>query len=206
MTMGARHELFIVEGVSAANAVRNVCDQTGQFVYAMQGKPMNVERATDVEVAKNERVDEIYRRISRNRPAGIDGTEADRERPPFRRVILLTDGDVDGVHAKALLLVLVNRVMPELVTDGRLFTIRAPQFGVTCAEHPDAVFAYSPGGRQSVLEQFAGRGGTNIRARHYKGLASMDGDDLRRLCIDSETRTLSELTAEHVAAARAALD
>ena len=200
------HELFIVEGVSAANALQNVCDQTSNFVYAVQGKPMNVERATDAEVRRNERVDEIYRRISRNRPAGIDGAEADLERPPFKRVILLTDGDVDGVHAKALLLVLIHRVMPELVEDGRLFTIRAPQFGVTCTEHPEAVFAYSPEGRQSVLEQFTGRAGTNIRARHYKGLASMDGADLRRLCVESATRRLSELTAEHVAAARAALD
>ncbi len=198
------HELFIVEGVSAANALQNVCEKARHVVYGMRGKPMNVERASDAEVRRNERVAEMYRRISRNKAA--DPELADPERPPFERVILLTDADVDGVHAKALLLVMIHRIMPRLIADRRLFTIRAPQFGATCDQHRAAVFAYSPEGRQSVLDQFTERGGTNIRARHYKGLASMDGDDLRRLCIDPATRQLSELTDAHVAAARAALD
>ncbi len=195
------HELFVVEGVSAADAVANVCDPKAQFVYAVQGKPMNVVRATDAEVAANARVDEIVRRLDRNR-----SEEFDPHHVPYARIILLTDADVDGVHAKALLLALIARAMPNVIEAGRLFTVRAPSFSVNCAELDEPVFAYSPEGRDHVIAQLRERNATRVESRHYKGLAGMNADMLWRACVNPETRRLTPLTAEHLAAARQALD
>ncbi len=192
-------ELFIVEGVSAADAVENVTD-SHQHVYAMQGKPMNVLRASEREVRANKRVDELYRRVTRNRSG-----EDDPYHISFERVILLTDPDVDGVHAKALLLAMLNMLLPELVENGQLFTVRVPQFSFRSPRLPEPVYAYSPEGRLSVLAQLEEHGITKAETSHYKGIASMNGDEIWNVCLNPETRKMSPLTTEHAAAAQSVL-
>ncbi len=194
------HELLIVEGVSAANAVEKVFDPRQQRVFAVQGKPMNVLRASDRKVRANKVADDLWTIIGRGH---VDDT-----RPylvPFDRVILLTDGDVDGVHAKALLLLMIARVRPEIIEEGRLFTVRAPMFSIRCAEMDQPVFAYSLDGRQLVFDRLRERQASQVQIKHFKGLASMDDEDLWAACVNPETRQLSPLTASQVSAARAAL-
>ncbi len=194
------HELFIVEGLSAANAIGNVVDPTNQFVYAMQGKPLNAARARGREIAKNERANELMRRILRNRAEGFDPDHI-----PYSRVILLADADVDGVHAKALLLLLINHLLPDLITNGMLFTVRAPLFAVRCAEMQGSAYAYSADGHNSVLRQLAKKNATGVESNHYKGIASMNSDDIWDACINPDTRHMTPLDESHVAAALAVL-
>ncbi len=196
----ATHELFIVEGESAADAVEHVCNPTSQNVHPIQGKPMNVVRASEKAVWANNRVRMLHHRI-----VGSPSAHLVPGHVPLDRVILLTDANVDGVHAKALLLALIAEVMPELVHDDRVFTIRAPTYGVTCEERSTPVFAYSPEGRQSVMAQLVDRGATKLATQHYAGLASMSADELSFAFTNRATRRLSALNASHVAAARAAL-
>ena len=194
------HELFIVEGESAADAIEQVCHPTTQHVHAIQGKPMNVVRASQKAIWANDRVRMLHHRI-----VGSPSAHLVPGYVPLTRVILLTDANVDGVHAKALLLALIDEVMPELIRDQRVFTIRAPTFAVTCAERATPVFAYSPEGRQSVMAQLADRGATKLATQHYAGLAGMSADELSFAFTNRHTRRMSALDASHVAAARAAL-
>lgn len=194
------HELFVVEGESAGDALENVCRPGVQHVHPVQGKPMNVVRASQKAIWANDRVRALHHRVIGSPSAHlVPGYE------PLERIILLTDANVDGVHAKALLLALFAEVMPEVIEEGRLFTIRAPTFGVTCKERADPVFAYSPEGRQSVMAQLAERGATKLATQHYAGLASMSSTELTRVFTSAETRRLTPLTGDHVAVATAAL-
>ncbi len=185
-------ELFIVEGESAAAAIRQVCEPADQAVHAIQGKPMNVFRASPSAVRSNERVALLNRRIA-------------EQEPPFERVVLITDANPDGVHAKALLLGVVAETMPWLIDEGRLFTIRAPEYAIGCAQRPDPVFAYDEAGRASVLAQLAERGATGLTTQHYSGLASMSDRELTMAFTDPATRSLAPLTSAHVETARTVL-
>lgn len=193
-------ELFVVEGESAAAAIGQVCRPGVQDVHAIQGKPMNVTRASPKAVWANDRV-----RLLHHRVAGTESSHLVPDYDPVDRVVLLTDGNVDGVHTKALLVALVAEVLPELIDDGRLFTIRAPEFAVSCTERSTPIFAYSNEGRRSVLNQLAERGATKLATQHYAGLASMSSDELRTAFTDPATRRLTSITEQQVAAARAAL-
>lgn len=185
-------ELFIVEGESAAAAIRQVCEPAAQAVHPIQGKPMNVFRASARAIRSNERVVLLQRHI----------TEQD---PAFERVIIITDANPDGVHAKALLLGVIAETMPQLIEAGRLFTIRAPEYAVGCAERADPVFAYDDAGRASVLAQLSDRGATRLATQHYSGLASMSDRELTLAFTDPDTRSLAPLTSSHVDTARAVL-
>jgi len=194
------HELFVVEGESAADALRHVCRPERQHVHPIQGKPMNVFRASTKAIWANDRVSGLHFKI-----VGSPSAHLVPDYIWYRRVILLTDANVDGVHAKALLLGIFAKVMPEIIEERRLFTIRAPAYAVRCAERADPVFAYSPDGRQSVMSQLADRGATKLSTQHYAGLAGMSSAELALAFTNSETRQLSSLDASHVAAARSVL-
>lgn len=196
----ASHELFVVEGESAADAVQQVCHPSTQHVHAIQGKPMNVVRASEKAIWANDRVRMLHHRV-----VGSPSAHLVPGYVPLGRVIILTDANVDGVHAKALLLALIDEVMPELVREERVYTIRAPSFGVTCAERTAPVFAYSAEGRQSVMAQLAERGATKLATQHYAGLASMSADELSFAFTNRQTRRLTLLGTSQVAAARSAL-
>lgn len=194
------HELFVVEGESAADALSQVCRRGIQSVHAVQGKPMNVVRASPAAIWKNDRIVMLHHKI-----VGSPSAHLSPDWISYRRVILLTDANVDGVHAKALLLAIFAEVMPELIEQARLFTIRAPEYAVRCAERTTPVFAYSRQGRQSVFEQLVARGATKLSTQHYAGLAGMGDSELVQAFVDPATRKLSALDASHVAAARAVL-
>ncbi len=181
------HELFVVEGESAADALRQVCGPW-QHVHAVQGKPMNVVRASPKAIWANDRVVMLHHRI-----VGSPSAHLSPDFIRYSRVILLTDANVDGVHAKALLLAIFAELMPEVIADSRLFTIRAPEFAVRCAERHEPIFAYSHDGRQSVYSQLADRGATKLSSQHYAGLAGMSDAELALAFTNEATRTLSML-------------
>ena len=194
------HELFVVEGESAADALGQVCRPESQHVHAIQGKPMNVLRAPSKAIWANDRISGLHRRI-----VGSPSAYLLPDYITYRRVILLTDANVDGIHAKALLLAVFAEVMPEVIEAGRLFTIRAPEFAVRCAERAEPIFAYSQEGRQSVMAQLADRGATKLSIQHYAGLAGMSDSELALAFTDPATRQLTSLDDSHVAAARSVL-
>lgn len=194
------HELFVVEGESAADALSQAFRPEGQHVHAIQGKPMNVFRASTKAMWANDRVSGLHFKIIGSPSAHLSPDYID-----YRRVILLTDANVDGVHAKALLLGIFAKVMPELIHEGRLWTIRAPEFAVRCAERSDPIFAYSAEGRESVMSQLAARGATKLSTQHYAGLAGMSDTELAFAFTNAETRKLSLLDGSHVVAARSVL-
>lgn len=189
-------ELFIVEGTSAANAVEIARDPSTQAVLAIRGKPINVEAARKSEIDRNERVRDIV--------AAVHQGAASETELRWRGVHLLTDADVDGVHTRALLLLLFEMLLPEVLDSGRLHMVRAPMFAVTSSQHPEPVFAGSAEQRDSVQRQMRDRSMTGIDASHFKGVASMNADDLWVACLDPRTRSGQTLTREHAAAARRA--
>lgn len=194
------HELFVVEGESAADALQQVCAVEHQHIHPIQGKPMNVFRASEKAIWSNERVNGLYRKV-----IGSPSAHLAPDYIFYDRVILLTDANADGVHAKALLLGIFAQVMGDVIRENRLFTIRAPQFAISYAESKSPVFAYSTEGRESVISQLVKQGASKVATQHFAGLAGMSPPQLTTAFTNPETRRLSHLDASHVEAARIVL-
>ena len=96
-------EVFIVEGVSALNAVERVCNRRHQRVVSTQGKLLAVNKKSDATIARNERVQRLLNYLS----------APDSDACRFSRIIILCDPDIDGRHASVLLINLLRRVRPE---------------------------------------------------------------------------------------------
>lgn len=107
--MTSAKELFIVEGESAASTVRQAMLKTSQSVIAIQGKLLNAEKATPDAVLANQQCQKIFQSLA----CGI-GDNCKPDYLVFSRVLILTDPDVDGAHARALLLILFDRYLAVL--------------------------------------------------------------------------------------------
>ena len=196
---GAR-ELFVVEGISAANAAVIARDPKTQAILAVQGKPMNVERASDKEILANEKLRSIVRAIG-----AWCGDAFDLDSVQYDRVLLLTDGDADGIHASALLLLAFDYLMPELISASRLERVRAPLFAIDADQLDELVYAYSAPHRERIVSQMRERKMTGIDHDYLKSIAGLNASELWRVCLDPETRVAQTLTREDAEVARETL-
>lgn len=194
-------ELLLVEGISAANAAVVARDPRRQAILAVLGKPMNVERASPKEVVENDKLRDIVRAVG-----AWSGEAFDLDSVRYDRVILLTDGDVDGVHAGALLLLALDHMMPELITAGRLERVRAPLFAIRAEQLDAPAYAYSTPHRDRTTAAMRERKMTNIEIDYLKSIAGLNADELWRVCLDPESRVSSVLTRDDAAAARRTLE
>jgi DNA gyrase/topoisomerase IV subunit B len=193
-------ELFIVEGISAANAASIARDPTSQAVLAIQGKPMNVERASDREILKNDKLRSIVRTIG-----AWSGEAFDLDSVRYDRILLLTDGDPDGIHASALLLLAFDYLMPELINAGRLERVRAPLFAIDGDQLDELVYAYSAPHRDRLVTKMRARSITGIDYDYLKSIAGLNADELWRVCMNPESRIAQKLTLKDAGVTRETL-
>ncbi len=190
-------ELFIVEGISAANAALIARDPKSQAVLAIGGKPMNVDRASDKEILNNDKLRSIVRAVG-----AWCGDAFDLDSVKYDRVLILTDGDADGVHAGALLLLAFDYLMAELVAAGRLVNVRAPLFAIDTDQLDQLVYAYSAPHRERIVEKMRERAMTGIDVDYLKSIAGMNADELWRVCLDPDSRVQQVLKREDAERAR----
>jgi len=195
-----KRDLFIVEGISAANAATVARDPKSQAILAIQGKPMNVERASTKAILGNDKLRDIVRAIG-----AWSGEAFDLNSVRYDRVLVLTDGDPDGIHASALLLLAFDWLMPELVSSGRLWRVRPPLFAIDSDQLDNLVYAYSVPHRDSVTSAMRERSMSGIDIAYLKGIAGLNADELWRMCLNPKTRVAEVLDREAAAMARETL-
>ena len=193
-------ELFIVEGISAANAAAIARNPEPQAILAVQGKPMNVERASDKEILKNAKLRSIVRAVG-----AWSGEAFDLDSVQYDRILILTDGDADGVHAGALLLLALDYLMAELVAAGRLVAVRAPLFAIDADQLDELLYAYSAPHLERLVAKLRERNMTGIDHGYLKSIAGLNADELWRVCLDPESRVEQTLSRKDAASARETL-
>ena len=196
-----RSELFIVEGDSAMGTAKAARNSEFQALLPIRGKILNVQKATVADVLKNAECASIIQVIG----AG-SGRTFDLDQARYGRIILMADADSDGAHIRCLLATLFFKYMPDLVTQGRLFTAVPPLHRIELTNPKKGmdkyVYTYSDAELQRKLAELTKKG---VRwkdpVQRYKGLGEMDADQLAETTMDPRQRTLRRITADDAAQA-----
>jgi DNA gyrase subunit B len=196
-----RSELFIVEGDSALGTAKLARNSEFQALLPIRGKILNVQKASVGDMLKNAECASIIQVVG----AG-SGRTFDIDARRYGRIIFMADADSDGAHIRCLLATLFFKYMPELITEGRVYSAVPPLHRIELSNPRKGmeryVYTYSDAELQRKLAELTKKG---VRwkdpVQRYKGLGEMDADQLAETTMDPRHRTLRRITIDDADAA-----
>lgn len=174
-------ELFIVEGESAASSVRQAMNKPSQCVLASQGKLINVEKAASAKVLANQACQKIFQSLG----CGIK-KNCILGNLMFSRVLILTDPDADGVHARLLLLKLFHHYLKPLLVSGAVSVILPPLFRIVDSQSSHYQYAWDEKQQIQLLNTMANP--DDIEITKFKGVAQFSAVECSQLLLQPDTR------------------
>jgi topoisomerase-4 subunit B len=174
--------IFITEGDSASGSITKSRDVQTQAVFSLRGKPLNCFSLTKKVVYENEEFNLLQHAL--NIEDGLEGLR-------YRKIVIATDADVDGMHIRLLLLTFFLQFFPDLVRNGHVFILDTPLFRVR--NKKETIYCYSEEEKQRAISKL----GANPEITRFKGLGEISpdefgafiGDDIRLepVILDDET-------------------
>ncbi len=196
-----RTELFIVEGDSALGTAKLARNSEFQALLPIRGKILNVQKASVGDMLKNTECASIIQVVG----AG-SGRTFESEARRYGRIIFMADADADGAHIRCLLATLFFKYMPDLITEGRVYTAVPPlhRFEISNPKKgmEKYVYTYSDAELHRKMAELKKK---NIKwkdpIQRYKGLGEMDASQLAETTMDPRHRTLRRITVDDADAA-----
>ncbi|MDO7869437.1 DNA gyrase/topoisomerase IV subunit B [Nocardioides jiangxiensis] len=191
-----RTELFIVEGDSALGTAKLARNSEFQALLPIRGKILNVQKASVADMLKNAECASIIQVVG----AG-SGRTFDLDARRYGRIIFMADADSDGSHIRCLLATLFMKYMPDLITDGRVYSAVPPLHRIEVMQPKKGqdkyVYTYSDDELQRKLAELKKKGmRVKDPVQRYKGLGEMDADQLAETTMDPRHRTLRRITVD----------
>lgn len=156
--------IFITEGDSASGSITKSRNPNTQAVFSLRGKPKNTYGKTKKMVYENEEFNLLQAAL--NIEEGIDNLR-------YRKVIIATDADVDGMHIRLLLVTFFLQFFPDLIRQGYLYIFQTPLFRVR--NKKETVYCYSESERDAAVAKLTGK----PEITRFKGLGEISPDEFR---------------------------
>ena len=190
-----KNELFIVEGDSAGGTAKQARVRQFQSILPLRGKPLNVQKKSALQALQNEELKTLISAIG----AGF-GKSFDVEKTKYKKVIILSDADQDGMHIRCILLTFFFKYMCDLIKAGCVYIGMPPLYKVYKKDIVE--YAYD----DKELDEKIKKVGKGYQIQRYKGLGEMSADQLWDTTMDPATRNLIQVTIEDIAEAGRVID
>lgn len=225
----AESELYIVEGDSAGGSAKQGRDRFKQAILPLRGKILNVEQARLDRMLGNNEIKSLIIALG----TGI-GETFEIEKIRYKRIVIMTDADVDGAHIRTLLLTFFYRYFKPVIEAGFLFIAQPPLYKI--AKGKQTEYAYTDQAKAKILKEWGvseqtdadqaaeeeeekeekegeiteleGKPAakTRVSIQRYKGLGEMNPDQLWETTMDPERRSMFKVSIKDAEIADATFD
>ena len=154
--------IFITEGDSASGSITKSRDVQTQAVFSLRGKPLNCYSLTKKIVYENEEFNLLQHAL--NIEDGLEGLR-------YRKIIISTDADVDGMHIRLLMLTFFLQFFPDLVRNGHVYILETPLFRVR--NKKETIYCYSDEERKNAIHKL----GSKPEITRFKGLGEISPEE-----------------------------
>ncbi len=214
------HNFALASGVFVHNSAKMGRNRHFQAILPLKGKILNVEKSRLDKILAYDQIKSLVIALGTN-----IGDQFDINNLRYHRLILMTDADVDGAHIRTLLLTLLYRYLPALVTGGHVYIAQPPLYSVK--RNKDLRYAYSDEELQKVQKEMQeeikekkkaapvtkkiknkgeGEGEevseseegaeAKLNIQRYKGLGEMNPEQLWDTTMNPQTRVMKQITIE----------
>jgi DNA gyrase subunit B len=198
----SRRELYIVEGDSAMGAVKLSRDAEFQGIMPVRGKILNCLKADYARIFKSEIITDLLRvlgcgvELNGGKKMAKDLTAFDLANLRWNKIVICTDADVDGYQIRTLILTMLYRLTPTLITEGYVYIAESPLYEITYQDK--TWFAYSNREKDDIVE--GELKGKKCSIQRSKGLGENEPDMMWLTTMNPETRRLIKVMPEDVEA------
>ena len=161
--------IFITEGDSASGSITKSRDVQIQAVFSLRGKPFNCFGHTKKIVYENEEFNLLQHAL--NIEDGLEGLR-------YKKIVIATDADVDGMHIRLLLLTYFLQFFPDLVKMGHVYILETPLFRVR--NKKKTIYCYDDEERNAAVEEV----GKNPEITRFKGLGEISPSEFKNFIGD----------------------
>ena len=191
----SRREIYIVEGDSALGSVKQARDSEYQGIMPIRGKILNCLKADYANIFKSDIITDLIRVLGcgvevQNRHVK-DMAAFDLANLRWSKVVICTDGDVDGFQIRTLVLTMLYRLTPTLIREGRVYIAETPLFEINCGDK--TWFAYSDKEKNDIVKKLEGK---KYKIDRSKGLGENEPDMMWLTTMNPETRRLIRVMPE----------
>ena len=194
-----RREIYIVEGDSALGACKQSRDAEFQGLMPVRGKILNCLKADYPRIFKSDVITDLMKvlgcGVEVSGKAVKDLNQFDLNNLRWSKVVICTDGDVDGFQIRTLILTMLYRLCPTLIREGYVYIAETPLFEITCKEKSGEKtwFAYSEKEKADILKKLEGK---KVNVQRSKGLGENDPEMMWMTTMSPETRRLIRVLPE----------
>ena len=196
-------ELYIVEGDSALGSVKLGRDAEFQGIMPVRGKILNCLKADYSTIFKSEIITDLIKvlgcgvEITNKHTKDMSAFNLDQLR--WNKIIICTDADVDGFQIRTLILAMIYRLCPTLISEGYVYIAESPLFEITYRkkgrnQEEQTFFAFNEKEKVEIMSKFEEN--ANVTIQRSKGLGENEPEMMWQTTMNPKTRRLIKVCPE----------